>query len=159
MICGLSCVAVRRGRAVSRCVELAGRQPGSPSVPGEDMKMSAADGFRYRGVEAAKRHRNVISLGAFAEIICLAAALHLAFWAIKDPRASAPAVEDRLPSLSYNRFASSSSEDSRISEDQIRTDLTAIAAQAKAVRTYASTGGLEFVPQVVSAVLMRSCHQ
>ena len=99
----------------------------------------------------AKRHRNVISLGAFAEIICLAAALHLAFWAIKDPRASAPAVEDRLPSLSYNRFASSSSEDfPRISEDQIRTDLTAIAAQAKAVRTYASTQGLERVPEIAA---------
>ena len=37
-----------------------------------------------------------------------------------------------------------------MSEAQIRADLTAIAKQAKAVRTYASTQGLERVPEIAA---------
>ena len=93
------------------------------------------------------RHR-VISLGAFAAIVSLVACMHIAYWAVKKPDTSAASVEGRLPSVSYNRFAESTPDGLRIPEAQIRSDLTMIAAHAKAVRTYASTQGLERVPEI-----------
>ena len=59
-------------------------------------------------------------------------------------------VEDRLASVSYNRLAGSPSSGRRVTEAQIRADLTAIAAHARAVRTYASTQGLERVPEIAA---------
>ena len=83
-------------------------------------------------------------------ILGLVAGLHLAVWGLAEPRATAAVVEGKLPSVSYNRFAKRSSGDLAVSEAQIRTDLTAIAKQAKAVRTYASTQGLERVPEIAA---------
>src|ERR1700681_2071376 len=94
--------------------------------------------------------RRVMSLGAFAAIVSLVAGMHLAFWALKNPNTTAPSVEDKLPSVSYNRFAEQTPDGLRIPEARIRTDLTAIAAHAKAVRTYASTQGLERVPEIAA---------
>jgi cellulose synthase/poly-beta-1,6-N-acetylglucosamine synthase-like glycosyltransferase/exo-beta-1,3-glucanase (GH17 family) len=91
-----------------------------------------------------------MSLGTFAAVVCLVACMHLAFWALRNPHATAPAVEGRLPSVSYNRFAKPSPDGTRVSEAQILADLTAIAKQAKAVRTYASTQGLERVPEIAA---------
>jgi exo-beta-1,3-glucanase (GH17 family) len=95
---------------------------------------------------ASGRHR-VLSLGTFAVVVSLVACLHFAFWALNKTDATAASVEDRLPSVSYNRFASAGS---TVPEAQIRADLTAIAAQAKAVRTYGSTQGLERVPEIAA---------
>src|SRR4029077_952672 len=88
-----------------------------------------------------------MSRGTFGLVVFLIAALHFTFWAVKAPHATAPSVEQRLPSVSYDRFASNNSE---VSESRIRADLTAIAAQARAVRTYSSTRGLELVPPVAT---------
>ena len=95
------------------------------------------------------RHR-VMSLGTFAAIVSLVACMHLAFWALRNPNTTAPSVEGRLPSVSYNRFAEPSPDGLRIPEAQIRADLTEIAKHAKAVRTYASTQGLERVPEIAA---------
>lgn len=111
------------------------------------MNMKAADEFRHQGLVAARRKRRVMSFVTFGVIICLIAALHFAFFAVRNRHTSAPSVEEKLPSLSYNRFASKQSE---IPAAQIRADLTAIAAQAKAVRTYSSTQGLELVPPIAA---------
>jgi cellulose synthase/poly-beta-1,6-N-acetylglucosamine synthase-like glycosyltransferase/exo-beta-1,3-glucanase (GH17 family) len=92
--------------------------------------------------------RRVMSLGSFAVVVSMVACMHLAFWALKNPDTTAPSVEGRLPSVSYNRFAESTPDGLKIPEAQIRSDLTAIAAHAKAVRTYASTQGLEVVPEI-----------
>jgi cellulose synthase/poly-beta-1,6-N-acetylglucosamine synthase-like glycosyltransferase/exo-beta-1,3-glucanase (GH17 family) len=89
-----------------------------------------------------------MSLGAFAVVVGIVASMHLAFWALKNPDTTAPSVEGRLPSVSYNRFAERTPDGLKIPEAQIRSDLTAIAAHAKAVRTYASTQGLEVVPKI-----------
>jgi exo-beta-1,3-glucanase (GH17 family) len=105
--------------------------------------MNTADEVQYR---TAKGHCQAMSLGTFVVVVCLIAILHFTFWAIKNPLAVAHSVEEKLPSVLYNRFADSSSNDSQISEARIRADLTAISAQAKAVRTYAST----LVPQVAA---------
>ena len=91
-----------------------------------------------------------MSLGTFAAIVTLVACMHLGFWALKNPNAVAASVEGRLPSVSYNRFSEKSSDDSKVAEAQIRADLTVIAAHARAVRTYASTQGLERVPEIAA---------
>jgi cellulose synthase/poly-beta-1,6-N-acetylglucosamine synthase-like glycosyltransferase/exo-beta-1,3-glucanase (GH17 family) len=88
-----------------------------------------------------------MSRGTFGVVVFLIAALHFAFWAVRNPHTTAPSVVQRLPSVSYDRFASNNSE---VSESRIRADLTAIAAQARAVRTYSSTRGLELVPQIAT---------
>jgi cellulose synthase/poly-beta-1,6-N-acetylglucosamine synthase-like glycosyltransferase/exo-beta-1,3-glucanase (GH17 family) len=91
-----------------------------------------------------------MSLGTFAAIISIVACIHLAFWALTNPHTTAPSVEGKLPSVSYNRFAEQTPDGLRIPEARIRTDLTAIAAHARAVRTYASTQGLERVPEIAA---------
>src|SRR6516165_4987339 len=79
-------------------------------------------------------------------IIGLMAVLHLGLWIGQRPQWTAPDVTDPLASVSYNRFARSSSES--LEASQIRDDLAVIAMHAKAVRTYASTRGLELVPPI-----------
>jgi exo-beta-1,3-glucanase (GH17 family) len=109
------------------------------------------DNVQHGGnLDTAKGQRQAISLGTFAAVVCLFAALHLAFWAANDPRTNAPSVEGKLPSVSYNRFADPYSEGSSVSEARIRADLAAIGAQTKAVRTYSSTQGLEQVPEIAA---------
>ncbi len=91
-----------------------------------------------------------LSIVTVVLILCLVAGLHFALWYIAEPRTTAALVEARLPSVSYNRFSKPSSVDPSVSEDRIRADLKAIAKQADAVRTYASTQGLESVPVVAA---------
>src|ERR1700733_8168215 len=89
-------------------------------------------------------------LGTLAFVLGLVACIHLAIWALKNPATTAASVEDRLASVSYNRFEGSPSSGRTVPEARIRTDLTAIAGQAKAIRTYASTQGLERVPKIAA---------
>jgi exo-beta-1,3-glucanase (GH17 family) len=98
---------------------------------------------------ATGRHR-VMSLATFAAIVSVLACIHLGFWALRKPDTTAASVEGKLPSISYNRFAEPTPDGLRIPEAQIRADLTVIAAHAKAVRTYASTQGLERVPEIAA---------
>jgi cellulose synthase/poly-beta-1,6-N-acetylglucosamine synthase-like glycosyltransferase/exo-beta-1,3-glucanase (GH17 family) len=91
-----------------------------------------------------------LSLGTLAIVLGLIAGLHLAFWALRNPATTARSVEDRLASVSYNRFEGSPSAGRTVPEARIRTDLKAIAGQAKAIRTYASTLGLERVPPIAA---------
>jgi cellulose synthase/poly-beta-1,6-N-acetylglucosamine synthase-like glycosyltransferase/exo-beta-1,3-glucanase (GH17 family) len=85
-------------------------------------------------------------------VLCLVAALHLAVWGLAEPRTTAAQVEGQLASVSYNRFARPSSGKVTVSEERIRADLTAIAKQTKAIRTYASTRGLETVPEIAAGL-------
>src|SRR5580692_5150535 len=114
--------------------------------------MSTADDVTRDGGSAgtARGKRRAMSPGIFAVVVSLVACLHLAFWALRNPHAAAPSVEGRLPSVSYNRFAEPSPDGLNVPEARIRADLTAIAKYAKAVRTYASTQGLERVPGIAA---------
>src|ERR1700689_3786301 len=103
-----------------------------------------------RSVGARNSRRRAMSLGALAPVFGLVACLHFAFWALKNPATTAASVEDRLASVSYNRFEGSPSSGRTVPEARIRTDLTAIARQARAIRTYASTQGLEQVPKIAA---------
>jgi cellulose synthase/poly-beta-1,6-N-acetylglucosamine synthase-like glycosyltransferase/exo-beta-1,3-glucanase (GH17 family) len=108
----------------------------------------ARDG-RRTGAAGRRRHR-VMSLGVFAVLVSLVACLHLEFWALTKPDLTAASVEGKLPSVSYNRFAEQTPDGLKIPEAQIRADLTEIAKHARAVRTYASTQGLERVPEIAA---------
>jgi cellulose synthase/poly-beta-1,6-N-acetylglucosamine synthase-like glycosyltransferase/exo-beta-1,3-glucanase (GH17 family) len=114
------------------------------------MKIADEPGRNTRWTAAAKGRQRLMSLGTFAAIVSLVACLHLAYWALQNPDTTAPSIQEKLPSVSYNRFAEPSPDGLRIPEAQIRSDLTAIAAHARAVRTYASTQGLEHVPEIAA---------
>jgi cellulose synthase/poly-beta-1,6-N-acetylglucosamine synthase-like glycosyltransferase/exo-beta-1,3-glucanase (GH17 family) len=103
-----------------------------------------------KGIAVATARHRVISLATFAAIVGLVACIHVAFWALRKPDGTAASVEGKLPSVSYNRFAEPSSDGLIVPEARIRADLTAIAAHATAVRTYASTQGLERVPEIAA---------
>jgi exo-beta-1,3-glucanase (GH17 family)/cellulose synthase/poly-beta-1,6-N-acetylglucosamine synthase-like glycosyltransferase len=83
-------------------------------------------------------------------IIGLVACAHAAIWLLNDPHETAASVPGKLPSVSYNRFAGHPSAGEAVSESEIRADLAVIARRARAVRTYASTRGLERVPKIAA---------
>src|ERR1700691_4100062 len=114
--------------------------------------MKTADEIARGGKSLGVRNsrRRAMSLGALATVLGLVACLHLAFWALKNPATTAASVEDGLASVSYNRFEGSPSAGHTVPEARIRTDLSAIARQARAIRTYASTQGLEQVPKIAA---------
>jgi exo-beta-1,3-glucanase (GH17 family)/cellulose synthase/poly-beta-1,6-N-acetylglucosamine synthase-like glycosyltransferase len=85
---------------------------------------------------------------AVAIVIGLVAFVHAAIWILVDREQSAAAVQGKLLSLSYNRFAGAPAAGEAVSAAQIRTDLAVIAQRARAVRTYSSTQGLELVPKI-----------
>src|ERR1700709_1939581 len=118
--------------------------------PDAARSIDTPDGIARDGKKAAGGRRRVMSLGVFAVVVGFVACLHLGFWAVEKPDTTAASVDDRLPSVSYNRFAQKTSDGLIVPEAQIRTDLTAIAGYAKAVRTYASTQGLERVPAIAA---------
>ena len=99
-------------------------------------------------VRVRSGRRRGMSLGAVALVLGMVACTHATYWVLKDPTTTAASVEGRLASVSYNRFAGRPSAGLTVPEAQIRADLTAIAGQAKAVRTYASTQGLERAPAI-----------
>ncbi len=103
-----------------------------------------------RWIGASIGRRQNLPIATVVLILCLVAGLHFTIWGLAEPRTTAAQVEGQLASVSYNRFARRSSGNLTVSEAQIRADLTAIAKQAKAVRTYASTQGLESVPEIAA---------
>ena len=114
------------------------------------MKTPDEDARHGRWIGAASGRRQNMAIVTVALVLCLVAGLHLALWGLAEPRTTAAPVEGKLPSLSYNRFTRPSSGNLTVSEAQVRADLTAIAKLAKAIRTYASTQGLERVPEIAA---------
>lgn len=87
-----------------------------------------------------------------ALIVGFIAALHAGIWLIIRQTGSAPAAGSAFWSLSFAPFNPIDKPDkgALTSEKQIRADLKVIAPYTHAVRTYASTGGLELVPKVAN---------
>src|ERR1700692_101193 len=114
--------------------------------------MKTADRIEQSGESVGARvgRSRAMPLGTLAFVLGLVACIHLAIWALKNPATTAASVEDRLARVSYNRFVGSPSAGRTVPDARIRTDLTAIARQARAVRTYASTQGLERVPKIAA---------
>ncbi len=93
-----------------------------------------------------------------AAVVALAACLHAGCWVFLQSRGAAPDIPKNLSSVSYAPF-----EGKRLADDvapaateaQIRADLTAIAPHTDAIRTYSSTGGLEFLPPIAAELGLR----
>ena len=87
-----------------------------------------------------------------AFVVALIAALHAGIWLIIRQTGSAPAAGSAFWSLSFAPFNPVDKPDkgALTSEAQIRADLKVIAPYTHAIRTYASTGGLELVPRVAN---------
>src|ERR1700730_3199469 len=87
-----------------------------------------------------------------AVILGFVAALHAGIWLLVRESATAPAANGQFASLSFAPFNPSDKPDTGAltSEEQIRADLKVIAPYTRAIRTYASTGGLELVPSIAA---------
>jgi exo-beta-1,3-glucanase (GH17 family)/cellulose synthase/poly-beta-1,6-N-acetylglucosamine synthase-like glycosyltransferase len=83
-----------------------------------------------------------------ALVVALAACLHAGAWALFETRQVAPDVNKPLASVSYDSRPGGMG--TRPTITQMREDLRAVAPYTRAVRTYASTGGMEAVPTVAA---------
>jgi exo-beta-1,3-glucanase (GH17 family)/cellulose synthase/poly-beta-1,6-N-acetylglucosamine synthase-like glycosyltransferase len=88
-----------------------------------------------------------------AVVVALVACLHAAAWAIWESRSSAPDISGPLASVSYSPFEGSTHPDedaSKVTAENIRSDLKILAPATRALRTYSATGGAELVPAVAA---------
>jgi cellulose synthase/poly-beta-1,6-N-acetylglucosamine synthase-like glycosyltransferase/exo-beta-1,3-glucanase (GH17 family) len=90
-----------------------------------------------------------------AVVVALVACLHAGAWALWQTQASSasPNFDGILNSVSYEPFTTGvhpDHEGSRPPEERIRAELKAIAPYTKAIRLYASTGGVEQVPKIAA---------
>jgi exo-beta-1,3-glucanase (GH17 family)/glycosyltransferase involved in cell wall biosynthesis len=103
------------------------------------------DGFMPRVAPANPGH----SIRLVAVVLGLVAAVHAALWALNRGELDAPSVQGLLPSLSYTRL-DASGDGKLVTAARIRSDLEVLAPHTRALRTYASTGGLELVPAIAN---------
>src|SRR5438552_7668561 len=89
------------------------------------------------------------SIGLVAVVVGLVAFFHATLWALNDRELEPPCVRGPLTSFSYTRLQGSGS-GGRVTAAQIRSDLKVLAPHSRAIRTYASTGGLELVPAIAN---------
>src|ERR1700730_1582363 len=82
--------------------------------------------------------------------LSLVACVHAGLWALGRQLTPAPGFDGTLASVSYTPPSSSRPFDDEhpVSSEQIRADLTVIAPDAHAIRTYSSTGGMKLVPAI-----------
>jgi len=82
--------------------------------------------------------------------LALVACVHAGLWALGRQLTPARGFEGTLASVSYTPPSSSRpyDDDNPVSAEQIRADLKVIAPHTHAIRTYSSTGGMEFVPGI-----------
>jgi exo-beta-1,3-glucanase (GH17 family)/glycosyltransferase involved in cell wall biosynthesis len=89
-----------------------------------------------------------------AVVVALVACLHAGVWALLQTQASsAPSFDGILNSVSYEPFTTGvhpDHEGSRPPEERIRAELKALAPYTRAIRLYASTGGVEQVPKIAA---------
>ncbi|MGE3990645.1 MAG: glycosyl transferase family 2, partial [Pseudorhodoplanes sp.] len=85
-----------------------------------------------------------------AVVVALVACVHAGLWAFSEKRLSAPDIEGPLASVSYGKHP-----DKQVGVSEIRADLNMLAPHTRAIRTYASTRGLEMVPPVASETGLR----
>ena len=97
--------------------------------------MNTADEIVRSGESVGMRHgrSRPLSLGTTILVLGLVACFHLLLWALKNPATTAASVDDRLASVSYNRFVGNPSAGRTVPEARIRADLTAIRSEERRV--------------------------
>jgi len=86
-----------------------------------------------------------------AAVVALVVCVHAGLWALLQRQQAVPDFDGPLASISYSPYTRYQHQDvDRPTAAQIRADLTLIAPYARAIRTYASTGGLEQVPGIAA---------
>jgi exo-beta-1,3-glucanase (GH17 family)/cellulose synthase/poly-beta-1,6-N-acetylglucosamine synthase-like glycosyltransferase len=87
-----------------------------------------------------------------AAVVAVVTSVHAFVWLAMRQEVSAPPVPDRFASFSFAPYARGINPDKGqpTTEAQIRADVEAVAPYTRAVRTYASTGGLELVPRIAA---------
>jgi exo-beta-1,3-glucanase (GH17 family)/cellulose synthase/poly-beta-1,6-N-acetylglucosamine synthase-like glycosyltransferase len=89
-------------------------------------------------------------------VVALATALHAAAWFLLKDEVSPPNTNGALASVSFAPIhPHKDGEADYVTEDQIRSDLAAIAPHTRAVRTYSAIDGLERVPALASEYGLR----
>ncbi|MGH9694660.1 MAG: glycosyl transferase family 2, partial [Bryobacteraceae bacterium] len=96
--------------------------------------------------------RNVI----VAVVVAIATAAHALVWLSLHERVSPPNANGTLASVSFSPInPNRSAEHGETDEQQIRSDLAAIAHYTRTVRTYSVANGLDLVPQLASEYGLR----
>src|SRR5581483_490862 len=87
-----------------------------------------------------------------AAVVALVLCVHAALWTLLQRQQAAPNFAGPLASISYSPYARSQHPDygDRPTAEQIRNDLRLISPYTRAIRTYASTGGVEQVPAIAA---------
>src|ERR1700730_10022398 len=115
------------------------------TVPKTNSAQPAVERARVCGLPSRNPAASIRIIGI---IVGLVACAHAVIWILQSRHPSAAVISEKLPSVSYNRFAGPPSAGLAVVEAQIRTDIEVIAHQARAIRTYSSTGGLKLVPKI-----------
>jgi hypothetical protein len=89
-----------------------------------------------------------VVVGALALVACL----HAALWFVAHEQVTAPPAPAKLNSVSLAPFErdSDTETDQTTTVARIRKDIETVAPVTKAVRLYASTGGLDQVPPIAA---------
>ena len=91
-----------------------------------------------------------------AVVVALATALHASAWLMLHERVSPPNANGVLASVSFSPINPECEASRRsVTEQQIKTDLAAIAPYTQHIRTYSATNGLEQVPALASVYGLR----
>uniref|UniRef100_UPI0035A8A557 glycosyltransferase n=1 Tax=Ancylobacter mangrovi TaxID=2972472 RepID=UPI0035A8A557 len=87
-----------------------------------------------------------------AAAVAVVTSVHAFIWLAMREEVTAPAIPDRFASMSFAPYGRDANPDKgqATTDAQIRSDLDAVAPYTKAVRTYASTGGLEHVARLAA---------
>src|SRR5215467_11422199 len=87
-----------------------------------------------------------------AAVVALVICVHAGLWALLQRQQAVANIDTPLASISYSPYARSQHPDSgdRPTPEQIRADLKILARYTQAVRTYSSTGGVEYVPAIAA---------
>ncbi|NJL08448.1 MAG: glycosyltransferase [Methylacidiphilales bacterium] len=108
----------------------------------------------YKGLPDNENRRR-FSKSTFAlvlAVVAMVATMHGALWMWARDTLSAPATISQFNSLSFAPYHKNSDPESGgvTDEAQIRSDMKVVAPYTRAIRTYASTGGLELVPAIAA---------
>src|SRR3981081_715034 len=94
----------------------------------------------------------LVAMRAVVAVVLFVTAAHAALWGLLQEKQAAPDFRGILPSVSYAPFEGTAHPDvdNIPSVEKIRADLRKLAPLTRAIRLYASPGGVELVPPIAA---------